>query len=202
MKRAFKESLEKGAGSYHQMKPVAHTHLPKRECSLQEAVYEVMLDLWLRKVFPGVLYANINIPEKHVRMMLSKKKLFELLKYSTDIDKRNMVNRYMISPKDSIFEHLCYALFIKRYQLQPKPIENDSIFMFYSFHDECKLKVGESSSYSSKLSEPRLIEVINDNKSLVEPYSDLVNDVFLNYQTSVLVGIPSHSRKMMMLKIN
>ena len=93
-------------------------------------------------------------------------------------------------------------MFIKRYQLQPKPIENDSLFMFYSFHDECKLKVGESSSYSSKLSEPRLIEVIKNNKSLVEPYSDLVNDVFLNYQTSVLVGIPSHSRKMMMLKIN
>ena len=37
-----------------------------------------------------------------------------------------MVNRYMIRPKDSIFEHLCYGLFIKRYQLQPKPIENDS----------------------------------------------------------------------------
>ena len=55
-----------------------------------------MLDLWLGKVFPGVLYANINIPEKHVRMMLSKKELFELPKYSTDIDKRNMVNRYMI----------------------------------------------------------------------------------------------------------
>ena len=31
----------------------------------------------------------------------------------------------MIRPKDSIFEHLCYALLIKRYQLQPKPIEND-----------------------------------------------------------------------------
>ena len=55
-----------------------------------------MLDLWLGKVFQGVLYANINIPEKHVRMMLSKKELFELPKYSTDIDKRNMVNRYMI----------------------------------------------------------------------------------------------------------
>ena len=37
-----------------------------------------------------------------------------------------MVNSYMIRSKDSIFEHLCYALFIKRYQLQPKPSENDS----------------------------------------------------------------------------
>ena len=85
-----------------------------------------MSELWFRKVFPGVLCANINIPEKLVRMMVSKKEISELPKNSTDIYKRNLVNRYMIRPKDSIFEHLCNALFIKRYQLQPKPIENDT----------------------------------------------------------------------------
>ena len=85
-----------------------------------------MPELWLRKVFPGVLYANSNIPEKSVRMMLSKKEISELPIDSTDIYKRNMVNRYMIRPTDSIFAYLYYALFIKRYQLQPKPIENDS----------------------------------------------------------------------------
>ena len=85
-----------------------------------------MPELWLRKVFPDVLYANSIIPEKPVRMMLSKKEISELPKDSTDTYKRNMVNRYMIRPKDSLFEHLCYALFIKRYQLQPKPIEKNS----------------------------------------------------------------------------
>ena len=85
-----------------------------------------MPELWLRKVFPGVLYANSNILEKRVRMMLSKKEISELPKDSTNIYKRNIVNRYMIRPENSIFEHICYALFIKRYQLQPKPIENDS----------------------------------------------------------------------------
>ena len=172
--------------------------------------------------------------------MLSKKEISELPKDSTGIYKIKMVNRYMIRLKDSIFEHLCYALFIIRYQLQPKPIKNDSqpevlddklfetdhsiadsypdvliyssgkrlhyrkvelilrhhvpnnfkdpegythhlLFIFYPFHDECELKVGEPSSYSSKLSEPGVIEVINNNKSLVEPYSDLVNDAFLDY---------------------
>ena len=44
------------------MKSVAHAYSSKRECSLQEAVYQVMLELWLRKVFPGVLYAKSNIP--------------------------------------------------------------------------------------------------------------------------------------------
>ena len=73
-----------------------------------------------------MLYGNSNIPEKRVRMMMSKKEISKLPKKSTDIYKRNMVSRYMIRPKDSMFEHLCYALFIKRYQLQTKPIENDS----------------------------------------------------------------------------
>ena len=40
----------------------------------QEAVYQAMPELWIRKVFPGALYANSNIPEKLVGMMLSKKR--------------------------------------------------------------------------------------------------------------------------------
>ena len=69
-----------------------------------------MQELSLRKVFPGVLFAKRNMPEKHVRMMLSKKEISELRKDSTDVYKRNKVNRYMIRLKDSIFEHLCYVL--------------------------------------------------------------------------------------------
>ena len=145
--------------------------------------------------------------------MLSKKEILELPEDSTDIYKRNMVSRYLIKPHDETFEHLCYALFIKRYQLKTKPTENDSqpeelidklietnhpissschevlvlcsgeklhyrkvelvlrfhvpnkfkdpegyahhlLFMFYPFRDECELKVGQPSSYYSKLSEP------------------------------------------------
>ena len=126
MKQTFKESLERGAGSCDQMKSVAHAYVSKRECSLQEAVYQVMTELWLRKVFPGVLYVNSNIPEKRVRMMSSKKEILELPEGSTDYYKKSMVSRYLISPHDEIFEHLCYALFIKRYQLKTKPIDNDS----------------------------------------------------------------------------
>ena len=120
MKPAFKESLERGAGSYKQIKSVAHAYVSKRKCSLQEAVYQVMPELWLRKVFPGVLYPNNTIPEKRVRMMLSKKEIFELPEDSTDIYKRNMVSMYLIRQQNEMFEHLCYALFIKRYQLKRK----------------------------------------------------------------------------------
>ena len=62
MKQTLKESLGKGAGSYERMKSVAHAYSSKCECSLWEAVYQVMPELWLRKVFPGVLYAKSNIP--------------------------------------------------------------------------------------------------------------------------------------------
>ena len=113
MKQSFKESLEKGAGSYEQTKSVIHAYASKRECSLQEAVYQIIPELWLRKFFQGVLYVNSNIPEKRVRMMLSKKEIAELPEDNTDIYKRNMMNRYMIRPHDALFEQLCYALFIK-----------------------------------------------------------------------------------------
>ena len=104
MKQAFKESLEKRAGCYEQMKSAAHAYASKHECSLQEAVNQIMPELWLRKVFPGVLYANSNIPEKRVKMMLSKMEIVESPEDSTDIYKRNIMNRYTIRLHDALFE--------------------------------------------------------------------------------------------------
>ena len=54
-----------------------------------------MPELWLRKVFPRVLYVNSNIPEKLVRMILSKKEIAELPENGTDIYMGNMMNRYI-----------------------------------------------------------------------------------------------------------
>ena len=67
----------------------------------------------------------------------------------------------------------------------PEGYAHHLLFLFYPFRDECKLKVGQPSSYSSKLREPGVIEVINKNKSLVEPYRDLVNDAFLNHRSGI-----------------
>ena len=57
--------------------------------------------------------------------------------------------------------------------------------MFYPFLDECELKVGQSSSYTSTLSKPWVLEIINNTNCLVEPYSDLVNDAFLNHRVDI-----------------
>lgn len=64
MKQAVKESAQNNLDNYQKMKNVAHAYATKRECSVQEAVYHLMPELWLRKIFPGVVYANSNLPEK------------------------------------------------------------------------------------------------------------------------------------------
>ena len=74
-------------------------------------IYQVMPELWLTKVYEDLgvlynLYVNSNIPEKRVRMMLSKKEIFELPEDSTNIYKRNMVSSYFIRLHDEMFEDL------------------------------------------------------------------------------------------------
>ena len=57
--------------------------------------------------------------------------------------------------------------------------------MFCSFHDECELQVDQPLSYSSKLSEPGVLETVNNNKCLVKFYCDLVSAAFLNYKADI-----------------
>ena len=126
MKQAFKETLESGASYYGQMKSVAHAYSSKTECSLQEAVYHIMPELWPRKVFPAVVNVNSNLLEKRVKRILNKNELRLLPEDSTDICKSNMVSRYIIRPQDTVLNQLCYASFVKNYQLLPKQMVNDS----------------------------------------------------------------------------
>ena len=56
-----------------------------------------------------MLFTNSNIKEKEkkgIRMTLSKKELSELYEDSTDVYKRNKVDRYLIRTKDGMFENL------------------------------------------------------------------------------------------------
>ena len=60
--QTVKEAFEDKLDNYQQMKSVAQTYVNKRECSIQECVYQVLSGQWLRKTFPGVIFANYNIP--------------------------------------------------------------------------------------------------------------------------------------------
>ena len=49
------------------MRSVANAYLNKREYSIQECVYHVLPGQWLRRTFPGVIFANSNRPKKTFR---------------------------------------------------------------------------------------------------------------------------------------
>ena len=85
-----------------------------------------MPELWLRKVFPVVVNVNSNVPEKKVKMILSKSELSLLPEDSTYICKRNMVSCYIIRQSERVFNQLCYASFVMKYELLTKQLENDS----------------------------------------------------------------------------
>ena len=81
----------------------------------------------------------------------------------------------------------CYKVeFVLRYHVpnrhkDPEAYAHHLLFMFYLFRNEEELKVGKSNSYCAKLQQAGVIDVINQNKSRVEPFGELVDEVFLNF---------------------
>ena len=131
MKQAAKEASEKRFDTYQQMRVIAQAYATKRECSVQEAVYHVMPELWMRKCFPGVIFANSNLPEDRYKICKSEEEIMELPEDSTDIYKRNMLDRYIDRPnatfkngKYSVLDKMCYAEFLSHYYLASKPYDD------------------------------------------------------------------------------
>ena len=54
------------------MRSVENAYLNKKICSIQECVYHVLPGHWLRRTFPGVIFANSNVPEKRFGISLSE----------------------------------------------------------------------------------------------------------------------------------
>ena len=55
------------------------------------------------------------------------------------------------------------------------------LLLFYPFRDESDLKVGIPPSYTNKIAEPGVIDIINTNRALIEPFSDAVDEALLQY---------------------
>ena len=53
-----------------------------------------MPELWLRKVFPAVLFANPNLSENRFGVFVGEKEIKQLPESSTDIFKTNMLDWY------------------------------------------------------------------------------------------------------------
>ena len=98
MQEAFKDAFSKNLDNNNQMKSITRAYTNNRECSVQEFVYHVLRGLWLRKTFPGAIFANSNIPENCSRVYLKEEKISDLPENSQDIFRRNMLDRYKDRP--------------------------------------------------------------------------------------------------------
>ena len=134
MKQAVRDAFEKELNNYEQMKSVANAYINKRECSIQECVYHILPGQWLRKTFPGVIFANSNIPEKRFQLCLAEHKISELPEDSKKTFKQNMLDRYIDRPnltsssgKFAVLDAFCFVEFSQYYYLpsNPKYKEND-----------------------------------------------------------------------------
>ena len=135
MKQAAKKASKENKSDYEKMKAFAKTYT-KRECSVQEAVYLIMPELWLRKIFPRVIFLIRNLAEKRFRIFKKKAEIDELPGDSTDIFQHNMLDRYLDRPNENfkngeykIIDQLCFAEFLSLYYVDAKQIEiseNDS----------------------------------------------------------------------------
>ena len=72
---------------------------------MQEALYHC-----LPEVFPCIIYANTNIPEKLFRVLRSQKEVGDLRDGSNNLFQRNMLDRYVDRPDESFFHGRCCVL--------------------------------------------------------------------------------------------
>ena len=101
------------------------------ECSFQEAVYHILSELHLRRVFPGVQLSIPNLPEERSKMLQTEKQLSSIPENST-IFKRNNIDHYLARPSVSfcdgnysILDSFCFAKFTAYYGLIYKSKETN-----------------------------------------------------------------------------
>ena len=128
MTQASKEAFENNMHHHDTMKTITKAYLSNRECFVQEAVYHILPELKLRRIFPAVYFVNTNPLEERVQVLISEKELNELPENSPNIFKKSNTDRYMEIPnatfcngKYIILDDLCYAEFLAYYTLENKP---------------------------------------------------------------------------------
>ena len=59
---------------YDIMKTIAKGYLSNLECSVQEAVYHILSELKLRRIFPAAYFVNTNLPKEEFTQITFWKK--------------------------------------------------------------------------------------------------------------------------------
>ena len=84
LKLAQSEIKKQSLNIHDAMKQIVYSFIIARQLSVQESVYDILPELWLRKCLPGFLFINTNLPENRIRMVKSKGVLEALSGDSTD----------------------------------------------------------------------------------------------------------------------
>ena len=63
----------------------------------------------------------------------------------------------------------------------PEKYAHHLLFMYYPFPNEQDLKAFNSGMYTEKLTEAGILDIINANKQVFEPFGDLVDSALLHY---------------------
>ena len=98
LKQAAKEIKNQHLNVCDGMTKIAYSFISLCQLSIQEAAYNVLLELWLRKCSPGISFINTNLPDNRIMMIKSKEELELLPDNSTDIFKKSIIDRYMNRP--------------------------------------------------------------------------------------------------------
>jgi len=72
---------------------------------------------------------------------------------------------------------------------RPEEYAHHLLFMFLPFRSENELKGTESGLYTEKLLEPGIIDIINRNKLINEPFGEFVEDAFLHFSEQNANGL-------------
>ena len=75
VRQAAKEAIENNMHHHNTMKTIAIAYLSNPGCSFQEAIYYILPELKLRKIFAAVYFVNTNLSEEKVQVLLSEKNL-------------------------------------------------------------------------------------------------------------------------------
>ena len=74
-KKATKEDFGNNMHHGDTMKTITKAYLSNLECSVQEAVYHILPELKLRRIFPAVYFVNTNLPEERFQVLIPEKNL-------------------------------------------------------------------------------------------------------------------------------
>ena len=120
MKQAAKEAYENNMHHHDTIKTIAKFYLNSQECSIQEAVYHILPELKVRRIFPSACFGNTHLSEE-------TQEFSKLPDDSTNIFKKSNIYRYLkrtsatfCNGKYSALSDFCYEKSLAYYTLEKK----------------------------------------------------------------------------------